>query len=78
MQTRKQQKRRVDKGKHSLNDSQLLTESEIKKECNTDSYSDEDQNISMQKIRKEMEVLVKNADYFVIQNFVSVLKNYYL
>lgn len=59
MQLRKhQQKRKSDRGRSSTSNSQLLSESEIKKESYHDSHSDEDQTIPMQKLRKEMEVLV--------------------
>lgn len=58
MQLRKQQqKKKVDRGKGSSS-SQLLTESEIKKECNPEFPSSDDRTIPMQKLRKEMEVLV--------------------
>ncbi|XP_065200045.1 chromobox protein homolog 1-like [Planococcus citri] len=57
MQLRKHQRRSRDtKAKPSTSNS-LLTESEIKKECNPDSDSDMDRIIHMQKLRKEMTVL---------------------
>lgn len=54
-QMKKQHQRKKERSKSS---DSLLSESEIKKESNPCSDSGEDQIIPMQKIRKEMEILV--------------------